>query len=221
MTVLFIILIVLIIISVIYFIFSSREDMRDFNKEKEKTFNIILRKTDNALKRLNIPYFLSSGTLLGYYRENNYLKHDYDIDIGIFRENYSKEIKREMKKEGFINYRNLGDLERGYEMSFYLPKTKVGRYAKIDIFVHNREEVNGKKYIYWATYQKPKYIKRIKYRVSSFGLKKVLFKGIEVNVPVETEKYLVEHYGVDWRIPKIAQKGEYYYATSPKSIILD
>lgn len=221
MTVLFIILIVLIIISVIYFMFSSREDMKDFNKEKEKTFNIILRKTDNALKRLNIPYFLSSGTLLGYYRENNYLKHDYDIDIGIFKDNYSKEIKREMKKEGFINYRNLGNLERGYEMSFYLPKTKVGRYAKIDIFVHNRERVNGKNYIYWATYQKPKYIKRIKYRVSSFGLKKVLFKGIELNIPDETEKYLVEHYGVDWRIPKIAQKGEYYYATSPKSIILD
>ena len=71
------------------------------------------------MNRLNIPFFLSSGTLLGYYREGKILDHDYDLDVGIFKRDYTLRIIDEMENEGFNNYRNIGDVERGFEMSFY------------------------------------------------------------------------------------------------------
>ena len=63
-------------------------------------------------------------------------------DVGIFNEDFNTEIINEMKKEGFVNYRNLGNLEKGYEMSFRLKNSSIGKWAKIDIFVHNKNTLN-------------------------------------------------------------------------------
>ena len=200
--------------------FSNKMRFSRFIMLKQNIYKKILHKTAKVMNRLNIPFFLSSGTLLGYYREGKILDHDYDIDVGIYREDYNYNIISEMEREGFNNYRNIGDLRRGFEMSFYLSGTKIGKYAKIDIFVHNRETIGNKKYIYWASYKKPDYVDRIKYRVSDFSLKPILFCGVKVNIPSNTEKYLVEHYGKDWRTPKKpGRNGSYYYATSPTSIV--
>jgi fukutin len=200
--------------------FANKMRYSKFIMLKQNIYKKILHKTAKVMNRLNIPFFLSSGTLLGYYREGKILDHDYDIDVGIYREDYNNNIILEMEREGFNNYRNIGDLNRGFEMSFYLPKTRIGKYAKIDIFVHNRETIGNKKYIYWASYKKPDYVDRIKYRVSDFSLKPILFSGVKVNIPSNTEKYLVEHYGKDWRTPKKpGRNGSYYYATSPTSIV--
>tara|TARA_B100000963_G_scaffold352200_1_gene365005 strand:+ start:3163 stop:3855 length:693 start_codon:yes stop_codon:yes gene_type:complete len=190
-----------------------------FIKLKQEIYTDILSKTEKVMNRLNIPFFLSSGTLLGYYREGKILDHDYDLDVGIFKKDYTVRLIDEMEKEGFYNYRNLGDVERGFEMSFYLPKSKIGKYAKIDIFVHNNEQIGFKKYMYWASYRKPDYVKRIKYRVSAFNIKPIKFNGVRVGIPSDTELYLREHYGSDWKTPKKPGKGGYYYATSPKSIV--
>lgn len=190
------------------------------NKLKQQIYTDILSRTEKVMNRLNIPFFLSSGTLLGYYREGQFLDHDYDIDVGIFKKDFTLKLAEEMKKEGLLNYRNLGDLNRGLEMSFYLPKSKIGMNAKIDIFVHNHEQIGLKKKVYWATYKKPDYVKRIKYRVSAFNIKPVIFNGIRVNIPSNTELYLREHYGSDWRIPKkTSGKDHYDYMTSPTSIV--
>ena len=187
---------------------------------KQEIYTDILARTEKVMNRLNIPFFLSSGTLLGYYRDGKIIDHDYDVDVGIFQKDYTPKIIEEMKKEGFDNYRNLGDVKRGLEMSFYLINSKLGKEAKIDIFVHNEEQIGFKKYIYWATYKKPDYVKRIKYRVSAFNLKPVVFNGVRLNIPSNTELYLREHYGSDWRIPKKPYgKDLYDYSRSPKSIV--
>ena len=203
----------------------QKMSIKKFIPLKAKIYGIILSKTAKVMKKLNIPFFLSSGTLLGYYREGKILDHDYDLDIGIFKEDYNLKLIKEMEEEGFNNYRNLGDISRGFEMSFYLPNTPIGVYAKIDIFVHNREVVNGNKKIYWASYRKPDYVERIKYRVSSFNIKPITFMGVNTYIPADTEKYLVEHYGKNWRTPlgnwieNKKNRGQYYYATSPTSIV--
>ena len=172
------------------------------------------------MKKLNIPFFLSSGTLLGYYREGKIMDHDYDIDIGIFKKDYNSRIFDEMKKEGLFNYRNLGNLKNGYEMCFRL-ENFTQEYENIDIFVHNKETIKGKKYFYWSSYKKPNYLKRIKYRVSAFDLKPVTFLGVKTFIPNNTEKYLLEHYGKNWKIPMkgVHLDGKYDYSKSPKSIV--
>ena len=176
----------------------------------------MLKKVMNVSKDLNIPIFLSSGTLLGYYREKNFIKHDYDIDLGIYKEDYTDDLIYKMESAGFNLYRTLGTKEKGLELSFRYPNTKIGKLAKLDIFLHYK--CNKDKNIYWTTYLYPKFEKEIKYKISNFELVKDKFVGVEVYVPKDTEKYLVQHYGHDWKTPK-KSKDDYYYAVSPVSIV--
>ena len=138
------------------------------------------------------------------------------------KSDFISEIIIEMKKQGFVYYRKLGKFKDGIEYSFRIPNTKIGNKAKVDIFVHYPEVLikNGhkKKYIYWVSYMYPKFKKKIKYRVSHFGLLKTKFQGIDVWVPNPTLKYIEEHYGKDWITPKHVGK-DYFYATTPTSIV--
>jgi phosphorylcholine metabolism protein LicD len=160
---------------------------------------------------------LSSGTCLGYFRENKFLDHDYDIDIGIFKEDYTPAIINKMAEKGLKLYRTLGSLETGLELSFRLNGTKIGKKAKIDIFLHYRYDDK----IFWTSYMAPQFKKKIKYQVSNFVLKSVNFMDVIVNVPYPTVKYIREHYGQNWYIPikTKGQGGSYDYRSSPKSIV--
>jgi len=181
---------------------------------KQSVYALILKKTQKALDKLNISFFLSSGTCLGYLREGKFIDHDYDIDIGIFERDYNEKIIDEMKKEGLVLYRTFGTPKDGLELSFKLPGTRLGKYAKIDIFLHYYE----KDKIYWVTYSPQKDGgKKIKYMVDAFNLKKVRFMGVDVNVPYPTQKYIENHYGNEWMIPK--KFNEYKYYNSPISIV--
>lgn len=187
------------------------------NTIKQIIYYKILRKTKKVLDELDIPFFLSSGTLLGFVRENKFLDHDYDIDIGIFKEDYNPEIINKMSEKGLKLYRILGNLENGMELSFRLPDTSIGKQAKIDIFLHYKN--NDK--IYWVTYSPPEYKKQIKYQVSNFILKPIKFIDTIVNIPYPTIRYIREHYGNEWFIP-IKSKGmggSYDFRTTPKSIV--
>jgi hypothetical protein len=53
--------------------------------------------------KLDLKPFILWGTLLGMIRENGFIKNDYDLDMGIFGQDYDK-------KDDLIN----GMLERGY-----------------------------------------------------------------------------------------------------------
>ena len=191
-----------------------------FVKRKEFEHKKILIKTKEVLDSLNIPFFLSSGTLLGYYRENKFLDHDYDVDIGIYASDYTPEIKTKMNEAGFYNYRNLGEPETGYEMSFYLRNSPLNQIAKIDIFLHYDELKDGINYLYWTSYEIPKLVKKIKYRVPYFTIVETDFYGIKVNIPSDTLNYIENHYGMDWRTPKYLGK-TYDYRSSPVSIVRD
>lgn len=187
---------------------------------KQRVYTDILNRTVKAFNKLNVPVFLSSGTCLGYFREGKFIDYDYDIDVGIFAHYYSPKIKKVMAEEGLYLYRVLGNPKDGMEMSFRLKNTPLGKYAKIDVFLHYPEtDEDGKKYYNWYTYAAPKFKKKIQYRVSKFKLKRVKFMGINVYVPDPTLKYIEEHYGEDWMIPK-RPFTDYIYHTSPKSIVL-
>jgi phosphorylcholine metabolism protein LicD len=187
-------------------------------KIKQKVYTDILKKTISAMKRLNIPVFLSSGTCLGYFREGKFIDYDYDIDVGIWSKDYTPLIVDELKKENINLYRVMGTVKDGMELSFRMPGTILGKYAKIDIFLHYKETINGKKKISWYTYAAPKYIKKVQYRVNDFDLKEVDFMGNRVSVPENTIQYILDHYGEDWMVPK-KPFTEYTYHSSPRSIV--
>ena len=188
-------------------------------KIKQLIYTDILRRTKKALDELNIPFFLSSGTCLGYLRENKFLDHDYDIDVGIYSKDYTPEIVKVMAKHKLLLYRTMGTEKDGLELSFRLNGTKMGRNAKIDIFLHYPNEKTGK--TFWTSYEAPYFEKQIKYQVSNFKLKQVKFMGLKINVPNSTVKYIREHYGENWYVPikTKAYGGTYDYRYTPKSIV--
>jgi phosphorylcholine metabolism protein LicD len=223
-----IILIIIIILYYFYFFFKNQESFIEMyitplNKNntlsiKNKEFLQILKSTKRALNSLNIPFFLSSGTLLGAIREGQFIEHDYDIDVGIFKKDFSPELINKMSEQGLELYRSLGSIENGYELSFKKKDSPLGMMGKIDIFLHYNETIEGQKYIYWKSYNGVLRNKEIKYRVPHFGIKQINFMGIEVGVPNPPEDYLKSHYG-DWWIPK--KRSEYSFDSSPLSIVKD
>ena len=184
---------------------------------KQTTYRHILSETKEALDALDIPFFLRSGTCLGYVRERDFIEHDYDIDIGIKDTDFKPQLISEMTKRGLYLYRVLGTLKSGMELSFYLTATPLNHRAKIDIFVHKEK---GPKTC-WYTYTLDK-TKKLKYCVTKFDLEEVDFLGIKVNIPNPVKKYLTEHYGKDWRIPKSSGVlGDYSFSSSPISLVND
>lgn len=213
----FYLFLILVIILAFYYPYHTES----FATRKEEEYVKLLHKTAEALNSVQVPFFLSSGTCLGYYRENKILDHDYDIDIGVMRSDFKPEILQAMFNQGFKLKNAIGDLESGLEYQFLAPNNPLGRRARVDIFVHYDERINDEDHIYWVSaVMKQNPPKKIKYRVKNFGIKKVRFYDIEVGVPEETEKYLEQHYGLDWRIPKIPGK-QYSFASSPVSIVRD
>lgn len=182
---------------------------------KQNTYRVVLDKTAAVLNKLDIPFFLSSGTCLGYVREHNFINHDYDLDLGIFVKDYTPALIDEMSRAGLYLYRVYGTLQTGMELSFYAPYKPTRRRAKVDIFVHVEDDDK----ICWFSYNKER-TKKLQYCVSKFDLEKVDFFGVKVNIPNPAKKYLEEHYGKDWRIPKSnGIAGEYNYESSPISLV--
>lgn len=178
---------------------------------KQEIFRQILLLTKETLDELQIPFFLSSGTCLGCIREKNFMEHDYDIDIGIFEKDYTPKLIDAMAERGLILYRVYGSIQKGMEMSFYFRNSPN---AKIDIFIH--VELDDK--TCWFSYSPDG--EKLQYCVSKFDLRETDFLGMNVNVPDPVKKYLTEHYGPDWRIPKSnGMLGDYHYAASPLSLL--
>lgn len=61
----------------------------DNTPTKEDVFKHLLF-TSSLLKENNIKHFILYGTLLGAIREKDIISYDYDFDMGIFYEDYSK-----------------------------------------------------------------------------------------------------------------------------------
>lgn len=210
-------IVILIIVCICFFIIYnyysySIEPFYNYD-DKQRIYTIMLKKISKIFNEDNVPFFLSSGTCLGYFRENKFIDYDYDIDIGVFYEDYNSIIITSLIENGFDLYRYKGKLETGCEFSFYYPNTILGKKAKLDLFIHYKDG----DYVYWKAYNKRKK-NMITYKVPKFDLKEVEFLGINVLVPNPTINYIENHYGKDWSVPK--RPGiEYKFNTSPISIV--
>lgn len=71
------------------------------NEEKLKRLHdismLLLKKTDEAMKKENTPYMLDAGTLLGAIRHKDFIPWDDDADICMLREDYDRFLKNASK----------------------------------------------------------------------------------------------------------------------------
>lgn len=174
-------------------------------KATERSSDFSIFDAECALRDLNsiVPFlghklYLISGTFLGHHRENGFLSHDYDIDLGINIEDFKEsDFLEKIKQSDFFVLRKydfhveVGCQEGAFTYRSYPALLKLVHQngLNIDIFIHHLEGNNrwhGSIIHKWSN--------------SEFNLKEDQFSGIDVYVPDAADRYLTENYG-DWRTP--------------------
>lgn len=178
-------------------------------KKKKKYFllesNELLQKFTQVLNEHDIVFWLEFGTLLGYYRERGFIKHDYDLDIGAHITDAEK-IQRVLTENGFKLVKEFHAQDGGLEECYrYLHTT-------IDVFYFQIDESNPTE-LYCELVKssvfpiKKKHLHKeiiatVRRRyVPNNGFEKAVFKGCDVYVPKNTEEVLTTYYGKDFMIP--------------------
>jgi len=62
-------------------------------QEHQAALRTLLREFDRVCKKLNIPYFLFAGTLLGAVRHQDFIPWDDDLDVLMRREDYNRFLR--------------------------------------------------------------------------------------------------------------------------------
>jgi|GEM_PF-982231 len=148
----------------------------------------------SILDSLGISFWLTDGTLLGYFREGDFIEHDRDVDLGLMIESYSEDIVPAFRERGFEVKYVLGEKKRGLELSF------VRNRVNVDLFFFYRE---GDRIWHagWEGIDKGRKRNLIKYYYEPFDLREIEFYGARFNVPADTLKYVETKYGESWRTP--------------------
>lgn len=178
-------------------------------KKQNKLFNgsnkELLYVVDDVLGKYEYPFWLNYGTLLGAYRDHDFIKHDNDLDIGMYwkdRQNVKELlIGAGLKLLSIITYGDPDAPESSeyrfeyngvyIDINFYTVKDGVATTYN-PLFYSNKDyNIMGEAI--------PVKVEKVD---SPFtGLKKVFFVGREFYVPKNTKEYLIANYGENFMTP--------------------
>lgn len=174
-----------------------------YTDSKQVKFARVLLDMNTILNKNNQKYFLAFGTLLGVIRENKFIEHDNDIDLGILFKDLIPDLKEKILSSNLFKLKHsLGKVDTGYELSF----THIELDVSIDLFVFYKNENGSNENYYWtSTYfnicdETPNKMCRWKY--TPFTLKLISFIDKIFFIPSDEYLYLEESYGKDWMISK-------------------
>ena len=180
----------------------SEKENNEKNKMLKKEGLLIIQKVEQALKTSGLCYFADYGTLLGIIRDHDFIKWDLDIDYGlIVGEEFDwKYFERNMNSHGFTKKREFILNNKISEQTYSCGNLTV------DFFGHT---LLSDKMFGHIFFRKQDYIYKSKYdfhvdQVSYSKVtttKSILFNGIQVTVPTNSEKYLESIYSSNWRTP--------------------
>ena len=161
----------------------------------EEILNIVY---SSELKKYDI--WLDFGTLLGYYRERDFINHDLDMDFGIIIPNYADflVVEKELLDKGFQRTKefyfdkNLVELSynyKGLNVDFILYKKDSNKISSDTIFYMTNALGNPTRYEVYH------------YELPFNGVEECNFKNTIVKIPSNVEEYLSNLYGEDFRVP--------------------
>jgi phosphorylcholine metabolism protein LicD len=163
-----------------------------------------LVQADRALREAGSFMFLASGTLLGAYRDKNFIAHDSDIDVGILADRLPENLPEILAKYGFKHEKQLYFKDTG------LLTEDVYSYKRlhVDFFVYFKE--NDDFYYYSAKRHEHKTWQEANRTdgfpcasswVSASEFEEIDFLGKQLFTPVKTPQWLEETYGSTYMTP--------------------
>jgi len=141
-----------------------------------------------VLEELGVDYCVAGGTLLGLFRDGEFLPKEHDIDIYIYSEKYIFEIIRKMPFDVMVVATN--DLIGAFTQLCFLDRRSNTFF---DIWIYRDEDEYMVSHMWTGTFRLPKSI--IQNRTT------LNVDGREYPVP-EPEEYCCYWYGKDYRKPK-------------------
>jgi len=188
-------------------------DLSSYAHYARKQLGIPCMSSDNALRNLvdidaafharDIPYCLSDGTLLGAFREGQFIRHDYDTDIYVPADGFDPGVLLDLRRRGFHIRKCLGFPDDG--MYWALNRSKVTTDV---FFLYPRD--SG---LYLSAYAdfRGETAKWIDYLVPKFDYGWIELLGHQFRAPKEPEVLLRCSYGDSWRTPD----KNWHYAIDP------
>ncbi|MCC5955681.1 MAG: LicD family protein [Natronohydrobacter sp.] len=145
---------------------------------------VCLKAFKAAMASVDVPFFLMAGTVLGYIRDGKLLTGDKDVDVGVFEKDYDKpKIEAALRESGEFQIRrvdNHADRIRAIHSNG----------VWIDVFPYFTE---GHRTWHAGTVAR--------WWHEPFDLAPYMVEDTEFMIPADTDAYLAENYGPDWRIP--------------------
>ena len=163
----------------------------------------MLLKLHGLLTSNNINYHLDFGSLLGVVRENDFIKHDDDIDLTIIGKSSDPcKILKLLMDNGFEFIHAMKVRDRIVEFSvsyrklsadffFYLPVEKQGKVGICGVYFNPDFQYPTSDLNHYRVWYFPDNVKS----------KIVTFKGTDVCIPENAEALLEFEYGKGWRSP--------------------
>ncbi|KAF7688509.1 fukutin [Silurus meridionalis] len=158
----------------------------DFRMKAKSLLHLAAR----VLSGIEVPFWLSSGTCLGWFRQCNIIPYSKDVDLGIWIKDYRHDIIQAFQKAGLFLKHKFGKIEDSLELSFQ------GLDVKLDIFFFYEDGD-----IVWNGGTQAKSGKKFKYVFPRFSLCWTELLELKVQVPCETLDYVTANYGPDWNVP--------------------
>lgn len=172
----------------------KREKQGEILQQNGKEVLEILNKVS---KNTNVKYWLEFGTLLGKIRENNFIGHDINFDIGVMKEELSPKFLIDIENLGFKRTSSLSIKNEGLKDIKYIYKG-----IEIEIFIFEREENKV------VCYSEDKSGEIGVYKLSNSTLEETKFMGVETYIPRNSIRRFLEIYGKNFNISDSNWKDE-------------
>ncbi|XP_030852394.1 fukutin [Strongylocentrotus purpuratus] len=147
----------------------------------------ILERGMMALDGIGAPFWISSGTCLGWFRECNIIAHSMDVDLGMRIQDYNDRVIPAMEGQGLQLLHLFGKVEDSFELSFARDSIKLDIFFfyEDDDFIWNggTDAHTGDKY---------------QYVFHQFDLCWTELVGLHVRIPCPTLPYIEANYGTEW-----------------------